>query len=261
MAEPATLDAFQLALDNPDQGGRFFDNKFSEINQGVTDLFTGTNRSDPGVLEGLRDLSTQNIGGIAGEFATIGRGGGDPRFDAFKTAQLGQLETDQQRQEALTSNFFSRRGLGGSSAALNALNNVGTQYGQQRQNMNASLGLQQLGRQDQALTTAAGLYGTQFGLEQGRYSQIGQLGLAQGRFGLQAEEQDLSAITAGLENLTLPYTLETERQAAGTETVQLQQEFKDLQDKYDALIAERDADNTSSGEDDSGGNSSLGGTT
>ena len=112
---------------------------------------------------------------------------GDPRFQAFKDSQLGQLSREQQQQQAMTSDFFSRRGLGGSSAQLNQMQNLGTQFGQQRQNVMSQLGMQEMGRQDKALLTAA-----------------------------QLQQQAFDQQAAGLEATTLPYALETARFGLGT---------------------------------------------
>ena len=131
-------------------------------------------------------------------FRGIGTGANDPRFDAFKQSQLGQLSREQQQQQAMTSDFFSRRGLGGSSAQLNQMQNLGTQFGQQRQNVMSQLGMQEMGRQDKALLTAA-----------------------------QLQQQAFDQQAAGLEATTLPYALETARFGLGT-----------LEDKDDQAAAD-----------------------
>ena len=115
------------------------------------------------------DLATAQTqtGSIANTLQGIGQGGADPRFAAFRQTQLDQLGRDQQGQQARQSEFFNRRGMGGSSAALNAQNRLSTQFGNQSQALSSQLGMQSLGRQDQALMQALGARGQQ-----------GQLGIA-----------------------------------------------------------------------------------
>jgi hypothetical protein len=73
--------------------------------------------------------------GVSDELAGIA-GGEDPRFDAFRQMQLGDVS-------ARNAEFFGRRGTGGSTAALNALQRSTT-------GVNTQIGMAQLGRQDTA---------------------------------------------------------------------------------------------------------------
>ena len=147
-------------------------------------------------------------GGLGGDLAGLqktqfdiasGKDGGDPRFEAFKQSQLQQLASDQQGQQARQGEFFSRRGLGGSSAALNQQNKLSSSFGQQSQNLASQIGMQQLGRQDQALLNQQNIVGQRAGLTQ---------------LGAGLEEQRLGQVTAGLENLTIGEQLSIGRLAA-----------------------------------------------
>ena len=112
--------------------------------------------------------------------------GVDPRFEALRQSQFNQLNTDQQNQQAQTSEFFNRRGLGDTSAALNELNKLGSGFSQQRQNLTAQLNMDQLQRQDQALANygnlaaqqgqiGSGFLGQQAGLYQGGDALLSQI--------------------------------------------------------------------------------------
>jgi len=155
------------------------------------------NETFAGIQQGVSGLGAQ-LAGLQHTQANIA-GGADPRFEAYKTAQLQQLAADQQAQQARQSEFFSRRGLGGSSAALNQMNRLETGFGQQKQNLAATIGMQQLGRQDQALLNQQNILGQ-------------RAGLAQLMGGL--EETRLGQVTAGLENLTIGEQLAIARLAA-----------------------------------------------
>ena len=89
----------------------------------------------------------------------------DPRFATFEQARRANLEAEELKQRGQISNFFSRRGLGGTGAALTAENNTVDAFGRQRDELNAGLGLQQLSRQDQALQSIAALTGQTAGLK------------------------------------------------------------------------------------------------
>ena len=77
----------------------------------------------------------QRFLGVSDELRGIA-GGEDPRFEAFRQMTLGDIG-------ARNAEFFGRRGTGGSTAALNAL---------QRSTLgaNTQIGMAQLGRQDTA---------------------------------------------------------------------------------------------------------------
>ena len=214
----------------------------------------------PSVFENLGTSATGigtaagDVRGIAGSFMDISKGGEidpetgkpfDTRFEDFRNAQFDQLNYEQDQQKSMTSDFFARRGLGGSSASLNQLSNVGDKFGRHRSTLGAQLGLQQMQRQDQALQTAAGLYGQEAGIlgaQAGIFGQqAGVLGQQGSMYGQQADvfgnalttqaglqQQAFDQQSVGLEALTLPYTLDTARIAAGGDPIQ------DLQDEADA---------------------------
>ena len=116
-----------------------------------------------------------DLGGIAGQFGAIA-GGNDPRFDAFRTAQLGLLESQRSQQTGALQNQFARTGLGDSSAATNQVNALNQQFNLQGQGLSSQIGLQQLGRQDAALGSQAGIIGQQAGLTAGAVD-LGQTGV------------------------------------------------------------------------------------
>ena len=200
-------------------------------------LATGTKNEDGTYTGGLNEsigglrTATGNVRDIAGSFKTIGEGTADPRFAAYQKAQeeaMGRAHAGQQR---LQSEMFGRRGLGSSSAALNAQNNLAGDFGNQRKMLAAQLGMQQMGRQDQALAQAAGLYGQQgnmLGQQAGLFGQ--QAGLYGASAGMQqqqlqnlmagydqrnaAEGQSLGAIQSGMTNLLAPEAIDIARTAA-----------------------------------------------
>ena len=137
----------------------------------------------------LRALVGGGLGDVTSQLQGISQGV-DPRFDALRQSQLAQLQSNQQQQQAQQDEFFGRRGLGGSSAALNAQNRLTGGFNQQRNALTANLGLQQLQRQDAALQNVAGLLGQRAGIESGLIGQgFGQnlqfLGQQQGLLGQQ----------------------------------------------------------------------------
>jgi hypothetical protein len=205
-------------------------------------------------------------GDIAGRLQAIGTGAIDPRFGALAEARLNQLGASQQQRTAQTSEFFGRRGVGGSAAELNALNQLSNQFDIQRQNIVAELGLQGLQRSDVALSQALGargqqaqlgLAGSQFqqgligqqaalGLQQAQFQQglLGQqaalglqeAGFQQGIFGQQAglTQQQLANVQAGIESRNL-----AEEQRLGALTAGLENASIPLQ----LLIAQTAAEN------------------
>src|SRR3990167_7391975 len=98
---------------------------------------TGANPldADMDVFRKLLDELNPRFRGVADELQGIA-GGEDPRFDAFRQVQLGDAS-------ARNAEFFGRRGTSGSTASLNQLQRTTT-------GINASLGMQQLARQDTA---------------------------------------------------------------------------------------------------------------
>lgn len=146
-------------------------------------------------VDALRGQFGSGIGGLIA--AQQGRAQGiDPRFDEFRQNQLAQLNANEQRQQAGQSEFFNRRGLGGSSAALNAQNRVSGGFNKQRATLTSQLGLQQLGRQDDALIQQQSLFGQQaqigsglIGQGAGFQNQIAGLQFQGNQFGLQGQQQ------------------------------------------------------------------------
>ena len=118
--------------------------------------------------------------------------GQDPRFANFANSQRNILRTQTAQQQSQASDMFGKRGLGESSAALNALTGIQGQGQMQERNMLAQLGLQEMGRQDQALNLAAGLTGQQMGARMGGIQgqgQFGQAGLGARMGGIQGQGQ------------------------------------------------------------------------
>ena len=137
-------------------------------------------------LDRIRGTFESRLGGLRDRFQQQSTGT-DPQFEAMRQAQLGQIDTNQQAQQAQQSEFFGRRGLGGSSAALNAQQRLAGGFDQQRQGLTAQLGMQQLGRQDNALQQLLGLAGTEAQFGSGLQGQLaGLLGQSAGLAGSQA---------------------------------------------------------------------------
>ena len=146
---------------------------------------------------------TGSVGGIADRLQNIGASGIDPAFQRLAQAQVSQLSGQQQAQQAQQSQQMSRRGLGGSSADINAANAQAVQFGQQQQNVMAQLGAQGLQRADMATQQALAARNQQFGMtQQGVQSRNA------------AEEMRLQALTAGIQNASLPLALQTAQTAA-----------------------------------------------
>lgn len=82
--------------------------------------------------------------------------GEDPRFAAFQEGQFNLMRANEQAQLGQTSAFFGRRGAGGGTAELNALNRTSGQFDLQRQGLAGQLGMTQMARQDQARLQALG---------------------------------------------------------------------------------------------------------
>lgn len=126
----------------------------------------------------------------------MGMGGVDPRFEQFRQSQLSLLGTQQQQQQARQSEFFNRRGMSGSSAALNRQTNLGQQFGQQEASLSSQIGLQGIAQQQQNISQGAGLLGQSFGVQQaGVASRNAQT------------EQGLEALAAQVETLAIPEQL------------------------------------------------------
>lgn len=181
-----------------------------------------------GLTPGGLTQAQQQTANIATALENIGAGAADPRFEAYRQAQLNLLENQRQAELGRASETLSRRGLGGTAAEQNAAAAIGNRYDLQEQSLSGQLGLQSLGRQDAALQNAlaaygqsgnlgiagtqleSGLLGQQAGLNQQNFAnQLAQIQAAN-----QARSANLEAMTAGLQNLTAPYALETARTAA-----------------------------------------------
>ncbi len=201
--------------------------QFQELSQGLSGL--------RGQQAGLVTES-QALGGtladVAAQQRSIGLGETvDPRFQAFRASQMESLAASQQAQQARQSEFFTRRGLGSSAAALNQQNVLAQQFGREEQAITGQLGLQELGAQQQALQTSlgigtqqAGLLGQQAGFMGQQAGLVGQqAGIAGQEFGVTqagitsrnlAEQQRLEALAASIETLSLPEQLDIARTAA-----------------------------------------------
>lgn len=115
----------------------------------------------------------------------LGQDQSDIPFQRFAESQFNIFESGAAQQRQNTAENLARRGLLNSSVGLGALQNVDAQLAQQREGLGSQLGLQQLTRRDQALMDSARL-----------------------------KDLELSARTAGLENLLALPTLDVARLAA-----------------------------------------------
>lgn len=223
-------------------GDQFFDPTLRDA--ALSGLLTGPNSvlsqqqaaaSRFGALGGELGALREQFGALGGQFGDIaGSGlvqvdpatgqltGGDTAFRQAAQAQLAQQQFSQQQQLGSQQTQLSRRGLGGSSAALNAQNQIQTQFGLQQQSLLGQLGAQQLARQDQARAMQGQLLGQQGSLigQQGQFTaqQAALAGQQAGTFGAaqQAQQNYLSNIGSGITNALAVPTLETGRIAAET---------------------------------------------
>lgn len=200
--------------------------------EGLSDEQLATvNAANAGISGELAGLGTYGMGtaqqqtaDIASALQNIGAGAADPRFEAYRQAQLNLLENQRQAELGRSSGMLSRRGLGGSAAEQNAASSIGSRFDQQEQSLSSQLGMQSLGRQDSALLNSLGALGQTANIAQARAGLAGQRAalnqqnlsntLAQIQAANQARGLNLTAMTTGLQNLTLPYALETARTAA-----------------------------------------------
>lgn len=134
-------------------------------------------------LRGIADLLEQRGRGTAPR---------DPAFERFRESQFNIFEQGAEQERQNVASNLARRGLGSSSVGLNQLANVDRNLALRREALGSQLGMQELGRQDQALLQSAGV--------------LGQAGMA--------EEARLNAITSGLENLLAVPTLQVAQNAA-----------------------------------------------
>ena len=107
----------------------------------------------PGMQEFLDMLAQQNpeFQRVADELRAISQGT-DPRFAEYQEGQFNVLRQNELAQLGQTADFFTRRGGGNSTAALNQLNRVSGGFDTQRGALSGLLGMQQMRRQDQART-------------------------------------------------------------------------------------------------------------
>lgn len=211
---------------------QFLEAGFTGMGQGTLDAATSQTQNIINQLSGIKpaglpqaQAQSQNI---ASTLQNIGMGAADPRFEQFRQAQLNLLENQRQGEAARASEALSRRGLGGTAAEQNVAASISDRYNRQAQAMSGQLGLQSLGRQDASLQNALGAYGQSANLGMsgaqlqssllGQQAGLGQQNfantLAQIQSANQARGMNLEALTAGLQNLTIPFSLETARIAA-----------------------------------------------
>ena len=158
-------------------------------------LTSGLNQINPQYLNSANQINQQSgqVGQTANFLQGIGMGTqNDPRFQAMAQSRLGQLQSQQGQQQSQQDQFFGRRGLEGSAAQLNQQNKLATSFGGQQNQMLANIGMQQMGRQDQALSQSL----------QAR----GQVAGMQG--------QRLAGLQGYLQNLAAPVALNTAQTAA-----------------------------------------------
>ena len=130
--------------------GRFSDSRLAaERNAGASDANTRAGRA----RKQINDLIQQLIGNVgtqsekffSGADELLGRsqGGFDPRLSAFRDRRLGAIRGQN-------AEHFGRRGTGGSTAALNALQRSTGEFDDQ-------FGLTELDRQDEQFNQSFGL--------------------------------------------------------------------------------------------------------
>jgi len=153
-------------------------------------------------------------------------GGNDPRFEAFRQAQLNEFETGANRQLGNVNANLSRTGVTG-SVAQNERNRLLGGLGNQRQSLTSGLGLQQMGRQDNAMNRAAGL----FGQRQGMLS-----GLAGQQAGLFGQQAGLGFGGANSANQSIQANLQAQMQGLGLQA-QIPAMFQGLMNTLPGLPA------------------------
>jgi len=167
----------------------------SAFDTSMGNLTSGLNQINPQYLNSANQINQQSrqVGRTANFLQGIGMGTQtDPRFQAMAQSRLGQLQAQQGQQQSQQDQFFGRRGLEGSAAQLNQQNKLATSFGGQQNQMMANIGMQQMGRQDQALSQSL----------QAR----GQVAGMQG--------QRLAGLQGYLQNLAAPVALQTAQTAA-----------------------------------------------
>lgn len=170
-----------------------------------------------GLLEQLQALGTGEgdiLSQIRDQLLGISAGEGDQAFQRFQETQLGSLERDIAGQEAKTAERLSRRGIGG-SAAENIFARQAAGGTASRQSLLSQIGLQRLGRQDQARLQAAGVTGDIAGLQSGLIGQ--QAGLQELLGGIGTQQFGLQQ--AGVEGRNLQQQLGFEADAGAVENL------------------------------------------
>ena len=110
-------------------------------------------------------LGNQTSGAIGDYFSEaarlrgVGTGASDPAFAAYQTSQNAQLNANQNAETQQQAEFFNRRGMSDSSAALNQQNKTAASYDLQRSSLASSLGLADLSRKDDAMASAMNVEG------------------------------------------------------------------------------------------------------
>src|SRR3990167_5741016 len=133
-------------------GGFGDDNGGSSIKELLQQLLEGAiGGVDLSGFQNKMDKFNPRFFNVANQLRDISRGE-DPRFAAYQQGQFNVLGANEQSQLGQTSSFFERRGGGGGTAELNALNRTSGGFDLQRQALSGQLGMQQLQRQDPART-------------------------------------------------------------------------------------------------------------
>ena len=129
-------------------------NNISGLNQNLLQSnISGLNNAAPGSSGTLQDLINQT---------QQQAGGQDPRFAAFRDAQLNQLRGQEERALGRESEFFGRRGLGGTSAALNQQAKTSQGFDERASTLGAQLDLQALQNQQGQQGQLGNLLASQF---------------------------------------------------------------------------------------------------
>jgi hypothetical protein len=121
---------------------------------------------------------------------TVETGGADPAFGRFRQSQMDLINEQRRQQTQQTAEQLARQGVTGSSA-LNELNRIGRGFDVRESALTEQLGLQQLGRRDQAVNL----------LQQ--FEQLNR-------------ESELEGISTGLQNLLALPQIEIAKIAAQT---------------------------------------------
>jgi len=140
------------------------------------------------------DFGAEKTRGIAELLERRGRGiePRDPAFERFRESQFNIFEQGAEEQRQNVASNLARRGLGSSSTGINQLAGVDRNLGLRREALGAQIGMQELGRRDNALQQSLGAFGQSAA----------------------AQDMQLNARSAGLENLLAIPALQVSQQAA-----------------------------------------------